>query len=165
MPNPPRRPHRRWMLLAVLPLVGGLPSPGLATPPEMASHPGIVYSSHDNRPAPLGSLRFWMLQHKKVWFRLEGLSLVQPGTLQFSYRGRPIRHWRDGSGGPGGQQAGAMSPILWGDRLAWGHGVGPEGTNLYLYIWTRWSWLHPAASSHPEWFTVQRKRRLRAGQG
>lgn len=162
MPNQPRRSRKRWMVLTILPLLGAA---GLATPLRMAPHPGIAYSSHDNRPAPLGSLAFWLLQHKKVWFRLEGASQARPGSLQFSYRGHPIRHWGDSGDGPSGRDAGTLQPIFWGDRLAWGLGVGPERTNLYLLIWTRWSWLNPTAASHPEWFTVQQKGGLRAGKG
>jgi hypothetical protein len=44
--------------------------------------------------------------------------------------------------------------VLWGEGVAHGWGVGPDHTNYYVKIWTRWSWLHPAFRS-PSLFSLR----------
>jgi hypothetical protein len=120
---------------------------------ELVLHrPGVVYSTRSGRQAPAGALGFWLLtKSKKVWFRVDDVPYGQPFPHVFSYGGRPILHvgelpaWRPSPGG--------SRPVVWGDHVSGGWGRGPEGTNFYLSIWTRWSLQH-LAFAHPERFEL-----------
>ena len=123
---------------------------------DTASARGLVYSRPDGRPVRGRCWRFWMLQRsKKVWFRIGSTASPHAplGPLLFRYDGRPILHrselaaWRASEGRQ-------PPPVIWGKYLGIGFGQGPQGTNLYLNLWTRWTWLHPEACGHPERFSV-----------
>lgn len=118
---------------------------------------GFAYSYCNNRPAPICSWSFWLFNRsKRVWFRLEGPAMGSPITPRFTYCGREILHarCRQPDNPPGGGCAErAEPPIRWGKHLGNGWGKGPAGTNYYLSIWTRWSWLHPAWC-HPDRFEI-----------
>jgi len=36
-----------------------------------------------------------------------------------------------------------------------GLATGPEGSQLFLTLWSRWTWLHPEACGRPERFSVE----------
>ncbi|MCP9799556.1 hypothetical protein [Synechococcus sp. RedBA-s] len=118
--------------------------------------PGLVFSDRDGHKPRSSSLSFWMLhKSKKVWFRVPDAapgSDLQPMLL---YRGRRILFGGDLANlSPSQSQRLKRDSILWGDAVAHGWGVGPEHTNYYLFIWTRWSWLHPAFRS-PSRFSLR----------
>jgi hypothetical protein len=116
---------------------------------------GVAYSTHGRRLVTGRHWLFWYLQRsKKVWFRVEA-----PGAreqLQCCYDGRPILHrsqlqaWIAARGNQ-------PRPVVWGKYAGMGWGRGPRGTNLYLLLWSRWTWLHPEACGHPERFSVVRR--------
>ncbi|MCP9926841.1 hypothetical protein [Cyanobium sp. CH-040] len=128
-----------------------------------ASARGLVYSTRGNHPVLGPSWVFWYLRcSKKVWFRLP----VPPGAggpLLFRFDGRPILHRSELAAWHAGRGEHPM-PVVWGDRLGVGWGQGPLGTNLYLLIWTRWSWLHPRACGQPQRFSVERPQGWAAGR-
>ncbi len=72
----------------------------------------------------------------------------------FAYRGRPILHVSERHSFERSPAYGRRPPVLWGDYVGMGWGSGPEGTTLFLELWTRWTWLHPEACGHPEQFRV-----------
>ncbi len=124
----------------------------------LQSSRGLAYTYCNGKPAPLCSWSFWLFnKSKKVWFRLEGPALGSPIAPHFTYRGREILHgarrraFTRGATSGGGPAA--VRPICWGKHLGNGWGEGPGGTNYYLSIWTRWSWLHPAWC-HPDRFEM-----------
>lgn len=116
---------------------------------------GLVYSYKDGRQAPVCSWPFWLLHRsKKVWFRIPPQSRSSLGPVTFAYRGRVILYSGDLAERPSSERAGLMaSRIIWGKHVKNGWGNGPDRTNYYLSIWTRWSLWHPA-QCHPEWFTL-----------
>ena len=118
--------------------------------------PGLVFSDRYGHKPRSSSWSFWMLhKSKKVWFRVPDAapgSDLQPMLL---YRGRRILFGGDLADlTPSQSQRLKRESILWGDAVAHGWGVGPEHTNYYLFIWTRWSWLHPAFRS-PSRFSLR----------
>lgn len=125
---------------------------------DTASVPGLVYSRPDGRPVRGRCWRFWYLQRsKRVWFRLPDTVTSSTAGAQVwlcRYNGRPILHRAESPAWIARGETGA-TPVLWGKWPELGVGLGPQGTNLYLGIWTRWSWLHPEACSRPELFSVE----------
>jgi len=116
---------------------------------------GALFSTHHDRPSRGCSLGYWYLQHsKKVWFRLPRTRRTQALQPVFSYRGQPILHVSERHHLDRVPAYGRRAPVLWGDYVGSGWGEGPEGTTLYLELWTRWTWLHPEACGHPEQFRV-----------
>lgn len=118
--------------------------------------PGLVFSDRYGHRPRSSSWSFWMLhKSKKVWFRVPDAapgSDLQPMLL---YRGRRILFGGDLANlSPSQRQQLMGDSILWGDAVAHGWGVGPDHTNYYLFIWTRWSWLHPAFRS-PSRFSLR----------
>ena len=116
---------------------------------------GLVYSRPDGRPVRGRCWRFWVLQRsKRVWFRLGEPSAMEAPLLA-SYEGRPILHrselpaWR-------ARQPSAARPVLWDKWPELGVAAGPDGCQLFLTLWSRWSWLHPEACGRPERFSVER---------
>lgn len=119
---------------------------------------GRLYSTPDNRPVRGRSWRFWYLQRsKRVWFRLPDTATDATTGAQAwlcRYDGRAILHrsqqaaWRR-------RWPTELRPVLWGKWPELGRAAGPEGTNLYLSIWSRWSWLHPEACGEPRRFSVE----------
>ncbi|MDM7936070.1 MAG: hypothetical protein QUV06_01225 [Cyanobium sp. CZS 48M] len=141
--HPSQEPHHTAMALT-------LPSA------QDVERPGLVFSDRDGHKPRSSSLSFWMLhKSKKVWFRVPDAapgSDLQPMLL---YRGRRILFGGDLANlSPSQSQRLKRDSILWGDAVAHGWGVGPEHTNYYLFIWTRWSWLHPAFRS-PSRFSLR----------
>ncbi|MCU0528428.1 MAG: hypothetical protein MUD04_02820 [Cyanobium sp. Prado107] len=97
---------------------------------------------------------FWYLQHsKKVWFRVDPLP-TSAEHLRFLYKGRPILHHSEVTAYGNQQPNASIRPVVWGDRLGIGIAEGPDGTNLYLQLWTRWTWLNPQACGRPQEFAV-----------
>ncbi len=121
-------------------------------------HPGVLYSYKNDAVPPTCSRSFWLLQKsKKVWFRLDekvrGLAM-EPG---FYYRGRRILYSGDLIKFPKEKRTSLeANSILWGQKLDNGWGRGPQGTNYYLHLWTRWSVFQPARC-HPEFFSMTRQ--------
>lgn len=94
---------------------------------------GIVYT-RQNGTKPSGSCDYWDYwteRHKQVWFKVDK-SKFDKKLASFLYKGGAI----------------------WSGETTAGWGNGPDGTNLYLYIQTRWSYWNSSACSHPEWFSV-----------
>jgi hypothetical protein len=122
---------------------------------DAASARGLVYSRPDGRPVRGRCWHFWILQRsKKVWFRIDPNDSDAPlGPLLFRYDGRAILHHSELAAWQASQGT-HPPPVIWGKYLGIGFGQGPEGTNLYLNLWTRWTWLHPEACGHPERFSV-----------
>ncbi len=123
--------------------------------------PGVVYSYIDGVQAPPCSWSFWILHRsKKVWFHIPEQHRNSLGPVAFAYRGRRILYSGDIAAFPTAERAAlTASSIVWGKHVGNGWGEGPEGTNYYLSIWTRWSLVHPA-QCHPEWFTVSYSEKL-----
>ncbi len=121
----------------------------------MESHRGVLYSYKNDVVAPVCSWSFWMLhKSKKVWFRLDEHESGRNVAPAFFYKGRRIIHRQDLAALPLEQRKTLESDaILWGQHVSNGWGHGPEGTNYYLHLWTRWSLIHPAYC-HPERFTM-----------
>ncbi len=118
--------------------------------------PGLVFSDRYGHRPRSSSWSFWMLhKSKKVWFRVPDAapgSDLQPMLL---YRGRRILFGGDLADLPASQrQQLKRESVLWGEGVAHGWGDGPDHTNYYLFIWTRWSWLHPAFRS-PSRFSLR----------
>lgn len=117
------------------------------------THPGGVWRRGD-------WWRWYGCRSKRVWFRLEpgttlgSQSAQLPVQLspQLRYRGRLIvqqqglRAWL---GWPWSRRL-----VVWTDWPKHGWGEGPQQTNYYLCLWTRWTWLHPRAALQPSWFTL-----------
>ncbi|SBO42424.1 hypothetical protein [Cyanobium sp. NIES-981] len=122
----------------------------------LASAQGVAYSTRHNRPVAGRDWGFWYFQtSKKVWFP------VQRGGVQelipvFTYDGRPILHHseRRSSWTRSHPAYAGRTPVSWGHFLGTDFSNGPGGTQLYLKLWTRWTWLHPEACGHPERFRV-----------
>lgn len=152
-----------WALLGLVLALGSLPrqsalSPGrsmvLSAVPVLQRR-GALFSTDHDRPSRGCSLGFWYLQHsKKVWFRLPSTDRTRALHLVFTYRGRPILHVSERHSLEGVPAYGRRRPVLWGDYVDSEWGEGPEGTTLFLHLWTRWTWLHPEACGHPEQFRV-----------
>lgn len=118
----------------------------------LSSTRGLIYSRPDGRPVPGRCWRFWYLQRsKKVWFRLPGGSEGQ--SLLFRYDGRPILHRRELTAWSESGRTQPL-PVVWGKDLGIGWDQGPQGTTLFLHLWTRWTWLHPEACGQPQRFSV-----------
>ncbi len=135
------------------------------TAPSLGSlqhHPGVIYSYKDDTVPATCSRSFWLLhKSKKVWFRLDEKDRGLPVEPAFYYRGRRILYSGDLTRLPKQRRTSLeSSSIIWGQHLANGWGRGPEGTNYYLHLWTRWSIFQPARC-HPDYFsmTYQRLRR------
>lgn len=123
--------------------------------PEEEIFAGILFSRSDGSPCRRSSRSFWYLhKSKKVWFRLPESLHLSPLPLRYRYRGRPIVHARSWASLPWSERSRLGEVILWGDEVAAGWGTGPDRTNHFLCIWTRWSFLHPGARNHPEAFTA-----------
>ncbi|MGB5133557.1 MAG: hypothetical protein WBN89_00105 [Prochlorococcaceae cyanobacterium] len=114
----------------------------------------MVYSTRDNRPVTGRCWWFWMLRRsKKVWFQISDPA-APLGPLLFRYDGRPILHcselaaWR-------ARCRPSPRPVMWRKWPEMGLAAGPEGSQLFLTLWSRWSWLHPEACGRPERFSVE----------
>jgi hypothetical protein len=126
---------------------------------------GLAYSTSGDRFTAGRNWLFWYLQRsKKVWFRDSShpAAVGRAEDLLFCYDGRPILHCSElkawiADRGP------HPRPVVWGKYAGMGWGRGPKGANLYLHLWTRWTWLHPEACGHPERFSVVRLSRTDAG--
>lgn len=122
---------------------------------DAASARGLVYSRPDGRPVRGRCWRFWVLQRsKKVWFRLADPAVVE-GPLLFRYDGRPILH-RSELAAWTARRPSAERPVLWNKWPELGVAPGPEGCQLFLTLWSRWSWRHREACGRPERFSVER---------
>jgi hypothetical protein len=120
---------------------------------------GVAYSTSGGRGVAGSNWLFWYLQRsKKVWFRIDadGAARGTTGDWLYCYDNRPILHRSELKAwiAARGQQP---KPVVWGKYAGMGWGQGPQGTNLYLQLWTRWAWLHPEACGHPERFSVVRR--------
>jgi hypothetical protein len=101
------------------------------------------------------SWTFWFLQKsKKVWFRLPEEMHGREQELMFTYNDRPIIHRADWKTMAPEEKEEDTHPFLWGDEVASGWGHGPAETNHYLYIWTRWSLVHPRGCGQPDRFAI-----------
>jgi hypothetical protein len=139
-------------------LVIAAPSPGA---PDHRH--GLLYSDKNDAVPPRCSRRFWLLQKsKKVWFRVDAhhrdrhrdSDRDRDSEAAFFYRGRRILYRGDLRALPAERRKTLEADsIVWGQSLAHGWGRGPNGTNHYLHLWTRWSILQPARC-HPEYFTM-----------
>ncbi len=117
---------------------------------------GVAYSTSGDRFKAGRNWLFWYLQRsKKVWFRIDADSAAKAkaGDWLFHYNGRPIVH-RTALKAWVAARGEQPKPVVWGKYAGMGWGRGPQGTNLYLQLWTRWAWLHPEACGHPEHFSV-----------
>jgi len=164
----PARLRSAALLLVVVPLglalaLGSLHRQGVLTsgPPmvqpafPVLQRNGALFSTHHDRPSSGCSLGYWYLQHsKKVWFRLPNTRRTRDLQRVFTYRGQPILHVSERHNLDRVPAYGSRAPVLWGDHVGSGWGAGPEGTTLFLELWTRWTWLHPEACGHPEQFRV-----------
>ena len=117
---------------------------------------GRIYTTSGNQRFRGCSWTDWFLhKSKKVWFRLPAAQIRPEASRIYFYSGRPILHRTTWESLAPSEQAKLSPPILWGDEVASGWGKGPDGTNHFLYIWTRWSLLQPGACGHPERFAVE----------
>lgn len=116
---------------------------------------GVVYTDTYGVMPPNPSLLFWLFHRsKKVWFRIPEQHRFTLAEVSFSYKGRLILYKGDIADRPMAERSALASrTIVWGKRLGIGWGDGPQGTNFYLSIWTRWSLVHPA-QCHPERFAM-----------
>ncbi|MBD2551292.1 hypothetical protein H6G65_17210 [Microcystis elabens FACHB-917] len=116
--------------------------------------PGVAYSTHQDLPIPNCSWRYWYLQHsKKVWFQIDRRAVAGLRPV-FSHEGKLILHRSEVATARNLAHTTGRGPVVWGDFPSWGWGQGPGGTQLYLELWTRWTWLHPEACGHPQTFGV-----------
>ncbi len=116
--------------------------------------PGLVYSNPANRSLAGCCWRFWYLQRsKRVWFRLNSPAQAA-APLLFRYDGRPILH-RSQRAAWFARQGQRPAPVVWSKWPGMGLGRGPAGSQLFLTISSRWSWLHPEACGRPERFSVE----------
>ena len=117
---------------------------------------GIIYTTSSNQRFRGCAWTDWFLnKSKKVWFRIPPSRMHPESSRIYFYSGRPILHRRTWEALPPPARAKLSPVVLWGDEVANGWGAGPEGTNHFLYIWTRWSLLQPGACGHPERFAVE----------
>lgn len=118
-------------------------------------HHGLLYSYKNDTVPPRCSRSFWLLQKsKKVWFQVDEHNRYRGIEPAFFYRGRRILHRGDlRSLPPERRKSLESNSIVWGEPIAHGWGRGPNGTNHYLHLWTRWSIFQPARC-HPEYFTM-----------
>ncbi len=117
---------------------------------------GRIYTTYGNQRFRGCSWTDWFLhKSKKVWFRLPDSQIRPEASRIYFYSGRPILHRTTWESLSPSAQAKLSPVILWGDEVASGWGEGPDGTNHFLYIWTRWSLLQPGACGHPERFAVE----------
>lgn len=136
------------------------PRPPVSPMPSDANLPahwsGRLYTTAENQRFGKCAWSDWFLhKSKKVWFRIpEPWNQGERSRLYF-YGGRPILHRSTWKSLSSSDRALIGPVILWGDQVASGWGAGPEGTNHFLYIWTRWSLLQPGACGHPERFEVE----------
>lgn len=115
---------------------------------------GVAFSTHRDIPIPNCSWPHWYLrQSKKVWFLIDRRSVAGLRRV-FTHEGKPILHRSEVASSRILSFYTRRRPVVWGDYPAWGWGHGPGGTQLYLHLWTRWTWLHPEACGHPESFGV-----------
>ncbi|MEO1001591.1 MAG: hypothetical protein AAFX65_00590 [Cyanobacteria bacterium J06638_7] len=115
---------------------------------------GVVYSSRGNRPVALWSWRFWYLQRsKRVWFQLDDPTSATR-LLLFRFDGRPILH-RSQVAAWQARHGPRPAPVVWGKWPGVGLARGPRDCQLFLTIWSRWSWLHPRACGRPGRFSVE----------
>jgi hypothetical protein len=126
------------------------PSPGA---PDQQH--GLLYSYKNDTVPPRCSRSFWLLQKsKKVWFLVDAKHRDKDTEAAFFYRGRRILYRGDLRDLPAERRKTLeANSIVWGQSLAHGWGRGPDGTNHYLHLWTRWSIFQPARC-HPEYFTM-----------
>lgn len=95
-----------------------------------------------------------MLQRsKRVWFRLTDPHATREPLL-FRYDGRPILH-RSELPAWTARRSSAERPVLWNKWPQLGVAPGPGGCQLFLTLWSRWSWCHPEACGRPERFSVE----------
>jgi hypothetical protein len=125
---------------------------------SLEHHPGVLYSYKNDVVPTTCSRSFWLLhKSKKVWFRLDEKDRGLAMEPAFYYLGRRILDRGDLIRLPKERRiALASSSILWGQNLDNGWGRGPDGTNYYLHLWTRWSLFQPARC-HPESFSMTRR--------
>jgi hypothetical protein len=153
---------RTWLAAIVLLTAAAMPSDGSSDVPRsmlpngapLEHARGAGFSTHWDRSVPHCSWQFWYLQHsKKVWFRINepAVAGLQP---VFTYDGRPILHRSQIDAVRVRSHYSGRSPVVWGDFPGVGLGQGPGGSQMYLELWTRWTWLHPEACGHPERFGV-----------
>lgn len=118
-------------------------------------HHGLLYSYKNDTVPPRCSRSFWLLQKsKKVWFLVDEQHKDRDTEPAFFYRGRRILYRGDLRSLPRERRKRLESnSIVWGQSVAHGWGRGPNGTNHYLHLWTRWSVFQPARC-HPEYFTM-----------
>lgn len=118
--------------------------------------PGLLYTDRHGVEPALCSWVFWMFhKSKKVWFRVPESVAGEGLEPHFFYLGRRIRFAGDLAAlTPDQRRRERLTSVVWGEAVAHGWGRGPRQTNHYLYIWTRWSLLHPACGE-PERFTLR----------
>lgn len=117
---------------------------------------GRAYTTSGNqRFRGCGWTDWFLRKSKKVWFRLPDSQIRPDASRIYFYSGRPILHRTVWESLAPSERAKLSPVILWGDEVANGWGKGPDGTNHFLYIWTRWSLLQPGACGHPEKFAVE----------
>ncbi|QPN66060.1 hypothetical protein [Synechococcus sp. CBW1006] len=125
-----------------------------SAPPDLQVR-GTLFTTHHDRVSPACSWRFWYLQHsKKVWFRVPDPERVRQKRPVFTYQGSPILHVSEVGAARGRHVYAGRPPVVWGDSVGYGWARGPQDTNLFLELWTRWTWLHPEACGRPDWFRV-----------
>ncbi|MEA5442016.1 hypothetical protein [Cyanobium gracile] len=124
-------------------------------PGAMEQHPGIIYSFKNDVVAPTCSRTFWFLhKSKKVWFRLDERYRGMNIEPSFFYRGQLILYRGDLATFPMEERKSLeATSIVWGKHVSNGWGWGPEGTNYFLNLLTRWSVFQPARC-HPEYFSM-----------
>jgi hypothetical protein len=130
---------------------------GISTPSieAMESHSGVLYSYKNDAIAPICSWSFWLLhKSKKVWFKLDERYWGMNIEPFFFYKGQRIIYRGDLRALPIEERNTLeTTAIQWGQHVSNGWGHGPEGTNYYLNLWTRWSIFQPA-SCNPEFFSI-----------
>jgi hypothetical protein len=118
-------------------------------------HAGILYSYRNDAIAPTCSWSFWLLnKSKKVWFRLDERHRGRMIVPSFFYRGERIVYRGDlEPGAINARSEVGVQTIVWGQHVSNDWGKGPQGTNYYLNLWTRWSIFQPACC-HPDHFSM-----------
>jgi hypothetical protein len=117
---------------------------------------GILYTSSSNQRFREFAWTDWFFsKSKKVWFRIPSARIHPDSSRLYFYSGRPILHRRTWEALPPPARTKLSPVVFWGDEVVHGWREGPEDTNHFLYIWTRWSLLQLGACGHPERFAVE----------